>query len=195
MRRRPALLAVALAALASTTAVGCGTSLAPRAAPNCEDAGRPGSPATILMAQSVPTATLIPCTVLLPVGWKVGTVHARSGSARFALSSDRAGSGAVEVRLQRHCDVRGTTQVPTDEAGTQRFERVLATDPVLRMVRYYTFSGGCATYSFNLHGTQRAVPSNEASLAVGFIRRADVAERVRADSHGRLTLDPPGRER
>lgn len=195
MRSRRAAGTLAMAALTATVTAGCGTSLAPRAAPNCGDGGRLGSPATVLMAQSVPTATLIPCTVLLPVGWKVSTVYAKSGSARFRLSSDRAGSSALEVTFRRRCDVRAATEVPSDEAGTRRYERVLAIDPTLRLVRYYTFTGGCTTYDFNLNGEQRTAASDEASLAVGFIRRVDVAERVSADSHGRLTLDPPATER
>ncbi len=195
MTRHPAAAVAVAGVVTAATVAGCGTSLAPRATPNCEDAGRPGSPATVLMAQSVPTASLIPCMRLLPTGWKVSTVYARDGSARFVLSSDRAGSDAVEVHLQTRCDTRGATSVPSDEPGAARYERVHATEPVLRVSRYYTFSGGCTVYEFKLHGEQRAAAANEASLAVGFLPRRDIAARVRRDSHGRLTLDPTAASR
>lgn len=193
MSRRRAVYAVATVMIAPVVAgSGCGTSLAPRAAPNCEDGGRLGSPATVLMAQSVPTSTMIPCTVLLPVGWKVSTVYAHSGGSYFNLSSDRAGAHVLVVRLLPSCHIQGTAEVPTDEPGTRRYERVLSIAPAFRMVRYYTYAGGCTTYTFNMRDGVR-VPPSEASLAVGFVRREDVAARVREDSHGRLTLDPPTR--
>lgn len=193
-RRRTAYAGVVTAlVLAAVAGTGCGQSLAPRAAPNCEDGGRPGSPAAVLMAQSVPTSTMIPCTMLLPVGWKVSTVYAHNEGARFVLSSDRAGANALVVRLQPRCDISKADEVPTDEPGTRRFEHVLSAAPTLQLVRYYTYPGGCTTYDFDLHGAQPVAAATQASLAVGFIRRADVAARVREDSHGRLTLDPPSR--
>lgn len=51
----------------------------------------------VLMAQSVPSATLIPCIEALPVGWTYGGSDVRDGVARFWLDSDRGGFHAVEV--------------------------------------------------------------------------------------------------
>src|SRR5215213_933401 len=45
----------------------------------------------LLMAQSVPTASLVPCVELLPVGWTLGDVVVGNGSSRFTLTSDRGG--------------------------------------------------------------------------------------------------------
>ena len=54
------------------------------------------------MAQSVPTATWVPCIrTALPLGWNFHHLDARNGVARFWLDSDRDGQQAVEVRLDR----------------------------------------------------------------------------------------------
>ena len=54
----------------------------------------------ILMAQSVPTATSVPCVAALPAGWTVGGVRVSRGEGQFWLDSDQAGRHAVEVTLR-----------------------------------------------------------------------------------------------
>ena len=72
----------------------------------------------ILMAQSVPTATWVPCiSAALPLGWQFHHFDARNGVSRFWLDSDRDGQQAVEVRLTESCATGGTTEVPTDREG------------------------------------------------------------------------------
>src|SRR4029453_4009352 len=51
----------------------------------------------VLMAQSVPSATLIPCIEALPVGWTYGGSDVSNGVARFWLRSDRRGRGRHEL--------------------------------------------------------------------------------------------------
>ena len=46
---------------------------------------------TILAAQAVPSAALVPCVAALPSGWSVGGADIASGHARFWLDSDQAG--------------------------------------------------------------------------------------------------------
>ena len=53
----------------------------------------------IAMAQSVPTATQVPCVAALPAGWTVEDVSVHSGHSVFYLDSDRAGRHAVKVSL------------------------------------------------------------------------------------------------
>ena len=54
----------------------------------------------ILMAQSVPTASWVPCLrTALPLGWSFHHLDARDGTASFWLNSDRDGQQAIEVRL------------------------------------------------------------------------------------------------
>ena len=43
----------------------------------------------ILMAQSVPEATSLPCLAALPAGWTLDGVEVKRGRTRFWLNSDR----------------------------------------------------------------------------------------------------------
>ena len=132
----------------------------------------------ILMAQSVPTASKLPCLNGLPVGWKMSDLQVRDRLTRFFLDSDRAGFHAMEVRLTESCDLRRATEIVSDEADTHRYEQVdvLGGDYVGR--RYYTFEGGCVTYLFDFRGEGRTTLANEATLALGFFERERVSERV-----------------
>ena len=52
----------------------------------------------------------------------------------------------VTLRPPDACDVSEASAVPTDELGTERFERLEQLPPGLKGIRYYTFAGGCVTY-------------------------------------------------
>ena len=103
----------------------------------------------ILAAQSVPSASSVPCLASLPAGWELDRVHVKRRQTTFWLNSDVAGHHAVEVALTRpgECDVSGAEQVPSDELGTRRYERPDQLTP-LRSTRFYLFPGGCVTYKF-----------------------------------------------
>jgi hypothetical protein len=161
--------------------------------PTCSD-GVQGVAANgvLLMAQSVPTASWVPCLRTgLPLGWGVHHLDARDGVARFWLDSDRDGDKAIEVRLEKSCDTTGTTEIPSDRDGMRRLERVTLTSPHFEGERYYLFEGGCITVVFQLDGDSPGEPLALATQAVGTASRADLAAQVHEDSGGRLSLDPP----
>ena len=54
-----------------------------------------------LMAQSVPSASLIPCLQFVSVDWTVAEVTVNNGRSVITLDHDRAGSAAMVVRAQR----------------------------------------------------------------------------------------------
>ena len=141
----------------------------------------------VLAAQSVPTASLLPCIQLLPAGWQYGPVDVRSGRSRFSLDSDRAGMKAVEVDLVKRCDTRGATEIPTDEPGTRRYERIESISPGFAATRYYLFTGGCVTYRFRFEKEGRALV-NEASLALTFLARQAVSAELEDESSGKYRL-------
>jgi hypothetical protein len=143
--------------------------------------------ALVLEAQAVPTADRVPCIRLLPAGWSVSSAEIESGRARFALSSDRAGSRALRVNFTERCNTDGATEIPSDEEGTRRYERIDEVTPGFVSTRYYTFKGGCAAYRFELEEEGRAL-ANEASLALSFIHRETIDAKLRKDSSGRLSL-------
>jgi hypothetical protein len=162
-------------------------------APLCKNGGGGADTSVVLMAQSVPTATQVPCIgAALPLGWSFHHLDARNGISRFWLDSDRDGQQAVEVRLSESCDTGGTTEVPTDRDGMRRRERVDRISPSYQGARYYLFDGGCMTVAFALDSDNAGEALAVASQVVGVVARDDLAAQVHKDSGGRLTLDPHG---
>lgn len=146
------------------------------------------------MAQAVPSAPYLPCVRLMPVGWELMEFEIESGESWFTVNSDRHGVEALTVRLTESCNVRGATKVPSDQSGLDRYERVTSVTDGFRGTRLYVAPGGCVTYDFSFSGTARAVPVNEASQALGFVKRDAVRAKVLRDSEGELSLDPPAEE-
>ena len=141
----------------------------------------------VLEAQSVPDADRVPCVALVPAGWSVAAVEVKSGSSRFNLRNDRAGDKALEVRLEPMCNIDGSTQVPSDEPGTRRFERIDSVQPGFAATRFYTFEGGCVTYRFQFETATRALV-NEASLALSFLTRQELKTELDRVTKGRVKL-------
>jgi RIO1 family len=137
------------------------------------------SPASILSAQAVPTAAAIPCLAALPSGWTYGGGDIHSGEATFWLNSDLAGMRAVTVTLTSACDVSSAHEVPSDEAGTRRFEAPSSLTPQLRDVRSYVFPGGCATYRFAFAPGASTAMVFDVDEAVSFVPRSELVSHLR----------------
>jgi tRNA A-37 threonylcarbamoyl transferase component Bud32 len=142
--------------------------------PTCE-----AQTVSVLMAQSVPTATAVPCIEAIPAGLSFDRATARNGEARFWLNSDRAGDEAVLVTLAAGCDTSGARPVSTDEAGAERFD----VDPAASSSgsgpdRFYRLPGGCVTYDFS--GPARTDSELTASVgdALGFLARDELVAYV-----------------
>jgi tRNA A-37 threonylcarbamoyl transferase component Bud32 len=151
------------------------------------DLGVDGSPRcdtgdlTVLMAQSVPAATMVPCLGSVPVGWEAGNADVERGRGKFTLeSSEGEDSRKVTVTLRPagECDVAGASPVPSDEVGTDRYEQPRALAPGLRSTRYYLFPGGCVTYDFAFGAGDEPDLVFSAETALGFVDREDLAAHV-----------------
>jgi hypothetical protein len=133
----------------------------------------------ILSAQAVPSAALLPCIAALPSGWTIGGADIASGKTSLWLDSDRAGPRAVTVTLTAACDTTGAHQIPSDQPGTQRFERPLSLVPQFSGLRFYTFPGGCVTYRFSFTPGASPVLAGAAGSAVSFQPRPTLVDFVR----------------
>ncbi|MDQ1721518.1 MAG: hypothetical protein QOI26_1252 [Pseudonocardiales bacterium] len=147
------------------------------------------SSALLLVAQSVPTATRLPCVRALAAGWTFRRLDARTNRARFTLDSDREGASAVTVTLERNCDVSAAAEVASDEAGTHRFDRVASPSSGYRGDRFYVYDGGCVTYHLNLGGKTGAEPVQAISEMLQFVDRDVLRRYVHHYSDGRFELD------
>ena len=136
--------------------------------------------ATILAAQAVPSAALVPCVSELPSGWRVGGADVASGQSVFWLDSDQAGPRAVIVTLSAACDVSGNQPEPSDQPGTQRFDSPLIVGTRFAGLRIYTFPGGCASYRFDFAPGASPLLATAVDSAVAFMPRVRLVSFVKA---------------
>jgi membrane-associated phospholipid phosphatase len=143
-----------------------------------------------LMAQSVPSASLIPCLQLVPVDWTVAEVAVNNGRSVITLDHDRGGRAAMVVRLTASCDLAGATEVTSEQSGARRYLRVDRNSTEFSATRAYTFPGGCVTQRFRAAGPSALRLRDTASTGFGFITREELRQALSQRSHGRLQLDP-----
>jgi tRNA A-37 threonylcarbamoyl transferase component Bud32/membrane-associated phospholipid phosphatase len=143
-----------------------------------------------LIAQSVPSASLVPCVQLLPVGWSVAEVAVNNGRSVLTLDHDRAGKKAVVVELTASCDLTGATEVTSEQPGARRYLRIDRTTPGFSATRAYAFPGGCITARISAPAASGQQLTTETSSAIGFTTREQLRQALSQRSDGRLELDP-----
>ena len=126
--------------------------------PTCE-----AQSVTVLMAQSVPTATAVPCIAALPTGLTFARATARNGEARFWLSSDRAGEEAVTVTLAGTCDAAASS----GGSEPDRFSRL---------------PGGCVAYDYSIPARDDPEIIEAIDDALGFLARDDLVAYVNEET-------------
>lgn len=112
--------------------------------PECSTARR-----LAIVAQSVPTASYVPCLVALPEGWEVTGFDAESGHTRFSMVPDRGGRRTVEIELAERCDVAGATPEPARSEGARTYLRLSSISPRYAGTLFDVFAGGCVRYRFD----------------------------------------------
>jgi tRNA A-37 threonylcarbamoyl transferase component Bud32 len=143
-----------------------------------------------LMAQSVPSASLVPCLQLRPVGWEVAHVTVNDGRSVITVDHDRAGARAVVVRLTAACDLAGAVEVTSEQPGARRYLRMERNAAGVSATRSYVFPGGCITERFAAPAGSGQGLITETSSAIGFTTREQLRQALIRRSGGRLRLDP-----
>jgi membrane-associated phospholipid phosphatase len=143
-----------------------------------------------LMAQSVPTAAMLPCIRAEPTGWMLQDVVVGSGGSRFIFDHDRGGVRALVVELRRSCAIGGAKELASDQPGARLFQRVDRAGPGLAATRWYQVPGGCITERLNVSTGAPGELLNDLSIAIGVTTRDALRRSLRELSDGRLQLDP-----
>jgi tRNA A-37 threonylcarbamoyl transferase component Bud32 len=143
-----------------------------------------------LMAQSVPSAALVPCVESRLPGWTVADVAVNDGRSVITFDHDRAGAAAVVVRMAAACDRAGAVEEPSQEPGVRRFERVARLAGAFSATWYDQFLGGCVTYRLQSTTDPTGQFANEAPQVLGFTTREQLRQALAQRSGGRLQLDP-----
>ncbi|HWD47769.1 MAG TPA: phosphatase PAP2 family protein [Actinomycetota bacterium] len=145
-----------------------------------------------LMAQSVPSSSLVPCLRSLPTGWTVGLVTVNNGRSVILLDHDRAGAGVVTLRLTAACAPQGATEVTADQPQIRRYQRIDRLAPRFEATRFDLFPGGCVTAQTAVPAANRAEVTGELSAMLDYTTRQTLQRALDQRSGGRLRLDPPG---
>jgi hypothetical protein len=147
----------------------------------------------LLMAQSVPTASLVPCIEILPAGWSLeeDAMVVGNDRSRFTMTSDRG--GVLVTELTASCDLAGAVELTSERPGARRYVRIERNVTGLAMTRAYTFKGGCVTQRLVAPEASQQQLASEALFAMGFTTRDALAAALRRDSGGRLDLDVTAR--
>jgi hypothetical protein len=151
--------------------VGLGVSLcACGASENEQPTCRSDSP-TILMAESVPTASLIPCVDALPPGWVFHSFQADDSRATFSLEQ-QDGDGLLEVDLLSACDVTGQGSVVEGFPQAQRYRSTA--NGGASVVWTSTFPGGCALARLTFPEPPAQTDVDRMERAISFIARDEL---------------------
>jgi hypothetical protein len=162
-RPRPAtvLLVVGMAAGAMS---GCATQ--ENAQPIC----RSDSP-TVLMAESVPSASLIPCVRVLPGGWTYRAFEANDTGSTFSLQESDLGA-VLEVRFTASCEPTGQPSQVDGFPTAKEYQSVEAGGA--RVLTVTTFPGGCTRTALTFPAPPAASNVQTIHGALSFIPRTDV---------------------
>lgn len=134
---------------------------------------------SLIVAQSVPGAELVPCLDGVPDGWNVASVIINENGTDILFDSDRAGEDAAHLRYKRSCDLGDAVLVPNDQAGAQTFEYIERLEPGFRGSRYFTFDGGCVWWEFDFDNDASATLSVELRNTLVFFTRDQVNQNIR----------------
>jgi tRNA A-37 threonylcarbamoyl transferase component Bud32/membrane-associated phospholipid phosphatase len=153
-----------------------------------------------LQAQSVPSASLIPCVQALPAGI-YSAMGVRDGESVLELSHAsldisliageppraHAAAGSMTIRLTATCAVQTTGEGQIIAPGVRRFqiERPASTPEVVDV-----FPGGCVAYQQDPDAGASSALLDQAQHAVTYRTRDDLRQALRHRSDGRLDLDP-----
>ena len=175
-----------VAVLALTTLGACTSSVVQGATPRCP-AGTEVTDELVLEAQSVPSASLLPCLNEIPPNWTVTEFRIRDGETAIALTSHSETGGLARAVLTEDCNTSDAIEEFSGIEGTRLFVDIeTPVDDSLIGTDYYMFAGGCVTYSFELHGEGKGAAFAQARNALGFTPRSAIVEGLERETDFKL---------
>lgn len=163
------VLAVGLAASACSVEEQIG-------APSCF-----GDGPVLIVAQSVPGASLIPCLDSLPAGWVVASTVIDQDGSVVRFDSDRAGAGAARLSYAETCEIGDAVPQLNDIADVEAelYRRPERMTPGFREQKYYVFSGGCVWWEFDFDDDVSSTLSVELGSRLQLVSREALNENIR----------------
>jgi hypothetical protein len=141
--------------------------------PHCEQDG-----SGLIVAQSVPTASQVPCLGDLPAGWSVSTVRVNEHHSVITMDSDRAGDDAAVLRFEDTCDVSGAASTPSELPPAERFDAIEQVRPSFVARRFYVFDGGCVYWTFEFDSGVSATESVAIGDSLALVPRLQLQQMI-----------------
>jgi hypothetical protein len=163
---RARLTAVLAAVLLATAGAVTGCGAFGDTAPGCDQPLR-----LAIVAQSLPSASYLPCIRSLPPGWNTSGFHAAPGGTSFLLNSDRSPGRPVRVRLVAACRPGNASPSPPRAPGSVTYTRLASITPRFAGSLYDVFPGGCVSYSFDFAMGSQISLMEQFEQAVGLYPR------------------------
>ncbi len=157
--------ALAAVALAASALVG-GRPAVREAVPACGDPLR-----IAIIAESLPSASYLPCVRALPQGWNTSGFDPSQGGTSFLLNSDRSPGRPVVVRLTATCEPGDASPSPPRAPGVVTYTRLTAIAPRFAGGLYDVFPGGCVSYAFDFALGSQIALMEQFERAVGLYPR------------------------
>ena len=124
-----------------------------------------------IIAQSVPSASYLPCIRSLPQGWNTSGFDPSQEGTSFLLNSDRSPGQPVTVRLSATCTTGGASASPPRAPGVLTYTRLTSVSPRFTGRLYDVFPGGCVSYTFDFALGSQIALMEQFEEAVGLYPR------------------------
>jgi hypothetical protein len=124
-----------------------------------------------IVAQSVPSASYLPCIRALPPGWTTAGFSATQDGTSFLLNSDRSAGHPVTVRLTTACRISGASPSPARAPGVLTYTRLDSIRARFAGRLYDVFPGGCVTYAFDFSQGSQIALMEQFEQAIGLYPR------------------------
>jgi hypothetical protein len=145
----------------------------------------------VLLAQSVPGASTVPCLTGDVTDWLMTVFEVKNGRAhiefthRYGRDDDTAA-----LEFSADCDLGAAREVSSRFDGVRRYDRPGTGGNRYTDRIYYVGPGSCTALRFDLAGAGADLRGAEVSGVLGFVSRADLDRQIRSASDGHLHLDP-----
>lgn len=150
----------------------------------------PAETANLLAAQSVPSASLVPCVALFGGRWSVETETYTDDGTSVSMIGEDAPDIRWKVELDASCDSSGlSAQGASGDATT--FENSAETGSTFEREQMLVFEGGCVTSTLKTPlRFDRGIVLEDVDAALVLVERAALDAEVREQTDGKLGLDP-----
>jgi hypothetical protein len=150
----------------------------------------PSDSRNLIAAQSVPSASLVPCIAALGGRWSLTSEGYTDDGTQLAYMGEDAPDVTWHVDFSASCDTAGATQ-SGQQQGAAIFRREEQSSSTYSRDQSFVFDGGCVVSSIDVplrYDRQLILDDIDESLVL--VERSALNVEVRDQTDGELQLDP-----